>query len=568
MPRTLVSAFLYATVIACVVASDPVVGCCSAADGRLLLQQPASCALRDGPEEPECASPSATSPSLRREADETIMLQQPLFSVRMAGAGATESIPAASDVLADDRLQHKEEAGEQVPGIVDRDNITALLAFPTGDSAEGSALLMCLSSWLSGVKAFKELALTTLTSRRETVAALHLFGVDPETTQQDKVEVNTASGHTHVLLMAVAVPLVGLGVALFVTKVMPPLISDPASGTCAGGAHHSPSAAVTGICDRATAAISRNVSSLKPGSKAGSKSGLKAASSVPKPQSTARIAVPERVDEPQSDPVHSPEPSGQAVNRIPQIPKPPISILPELTVPDGHECILGIPSLAGAVPDERTLRHVTDRDGRPLLYVGLTRSPSGGEYVALAKMDKQEIAFCETGSAVRAEGCAGKIFGWDGEIHARLREADDEPRTATGSGRFALLGASNPAHFTYVVLSAAGPPWQLQVTGNIVERKVIVEDFSRRLLATTSQMQDDCYMLRLGPRTDVCAIVVALLAIQRLVASRGGPLTSLPAPAGPEHVTGGSSLRGIPPPHPPPPRPAPGKRIRPGEFEL
>merc|ERR1719329_897698 len=132
-------------------------------------------------------------------------------------------------------------------------------------------------------------------------------------------------------------------------------------------------------------------------------------------------------------------------------------LCPELTVPEGSECILAIPSLAAAAPGEVTLKNITDKTGEALLYVGITSAPKGGEYVLLAKKDQQELAFCELGATMRAEGWSGKIFRWDGEIYARLREE----RASEGMARNSIgpmAGMSTGTNSKSFLVIAAGEP--------------------------------------------------------------------------------------------------------------
>lgn len=188
----------------------------------------------------------------------------------------------------------------------------------------------------------------------------------------------------------------------------------------------------------------------------------------------------------------------------------PAGLCPELVVPEGSECILGLPSLAAAAQGEVTLKNITDKTGDPLLYVGLTGAPAGGEYVLLAKKDQQELAFCELGASLRAEGWSGKIFRWDGELYARLREV--------GTPGPPRAGPTN--HRTFVVLSAVGCPWELRVTGDFRAGVLSVEDGARKVVAMVSPGAGDFgagYKLRLGPHADSCTVIIALLAIERLL---------------------------------------------------
>lgn len=224
---------------------------------------------------------------------------------------------------------------------------------------------------------------------------------------------------------------------------------------------------------------------------------------------------------------HSPFPTNQRVSLPPNLGAPvghlhqpsglPGGLCPELMVPEGSECILGIPSLSNAPQGEVMLKNITDKTGEALLYVGLTAAPAGGEYVLLAKKDQQELAFCELGSSVESEGWNGKIFRWDGELYARIRE-----ESPLELGR--LSSGISGAHRTFAVLSAVGAPWQLRVTGDFKEQKLCVEDDSRCVVAMVSPGNELAFShagefckLRLGPQADSCTVIVALLAIERLL---------------------------------------------------
>merc|ERR1719223_2587747 len=146
-----------------------------------------------------------------------------------------------------------------------------------------------------------------------------------------------------------------------------------------------------------------------------------------------------------------------------------VGLCPDLTVPEGNECILGIPFLAGSILDDVVLKTIANKDGQPLLHAGLTRSPAGGEYIVLMGRDRRELAFCETGSAVRAEGWTGKIFRRDGKAHARFREAShgDQQKwiglfpphlPSTEERRFESPWSMIPGPLkTFVIISAAEP---------------------------------------------------------------------------------------------------------------
>lgn len=214
-----------------------------------------------------------------------------------------------------------------------------------------------------------------------------------------------------------------------------------------------------------------------------------------------------------------------------------------------NECILGIPSLAGAVPSDMMVKHITDKLGQPLLQTGLTSGSSGVEYVTLANMGQSKLAFCELGTQVRTEGWVGKIFRWDGELYAYLQEPVRDAKYQRGRS---TKSRSKP----HVIRSAMDPASELQITGDFREQRLTVEDTSRQVVAVVSPGDElafpqpvtfstrDFYRLGLGPHSDPCLVIVALMAIERLTSqqrelsgqlSRTHPLR-MPSPAGRELV--------------------------------
>lgn len=179
------------------------------------------------------------------------------------------------------------------------------------------------------------------------------------------------------------------------------------------------------------------------------------------------------------------------------------------------------------------MKNITDKFGQPLLFVGLTSAPAGGEFILLTKKDQQELAFCEltTGDA---DGWRGKIFRWDGELFARVRE-----ETASERGRDSITSAASsmydPAGPSFVVCSATGSPWELRVTGNIHDRRMTIENEAQEVVAMVSpgeelafqgpqgprtRVDGEFYKLRLAPHGDTCTIIVAFLAIERMLNER------------------------------------------------
>lgn len=344
-----------------------------------------------------------------------------------------------------------------------------------------------LSSWLPSSTALKAHAWNVLSPRRRSSTAVSLLALGSGTATGPAVN-SSGSFASLAVLSLVCVPLVLLAVALFVADTLPALLY----GSAASRTPMRP------------AARRASVPTLKPHQQA--------------PVLAQRRGSAASVDSASTD------------SAVPPAAASAGSLLPELFVPPGSECVLGIPSLATAAPGEVLLKHITNKSGQALLYAGLTSSPAGGEYVVLVKKDQQELAYCEMGGAVEAEGLAGKIFRSDGVLHARIREATGEE-----TRRFAARPQAPTAavqHRMFLVSSATGAPWELHVRGDFKERQLTVADASgRQILAMTSPVADlpsaaldgqrpphDHYKLRLGPNADSCMVIVALLAIERLTA--------------------------------------------------
>lgn len=215
----------------------------------------------------------------------------------------------------------------------------------------------------------------------------------------------------------------------------------------------------------------------------------------------------------------------------------PVGLCPELNVPPGNECILGIPSLACVVPGGTMLERITDGAGRPLLSVGLSNGPTDGDCIMLAKKGQSELGYCEVAGA--AEGWSAKIFRWNGELFAHLREAhaDDLRRLAASESSSQSNPSSNTVHHqkTFIIQSSHGPPWELRVKGNFKEWNLFVEDSLRQVKAmvypgpdpSSAESGSGSYRLRLGPRADSCTVILALLTIERILVRKGQLPTKL-----------------------------------------
>merc|ERR1719350_2468738 len=94
----------------------------------------------------------------------------------------------------------------------------------------------------------------------------------------------------------------------------------------------------------------------------------------------------------------------------------------------------------------------------------------------------------------------------------------------------------------FIVSSMTATPWQLHIQGDFEERKVCVLNEDSQIVAMALPADDasqgDSYKLRLGPLADSGLIIVAMLAIDRMLRDprrspvfRGAPHTS-ESPAG------------------------------------
>lgn len=381
-----------------------------------------------------------------------------------------------------------------------------------------SSLRARLTSWLPRANATKELARMSFNPRHRSAIALNLIGFGSKASLHGLGHLNHASDYVGpVVCIAVIVPLGVLATACFIAEASPRAFHDQSAGSPLHHSHSKPDLRARPPSPRLAAYSTRGSCgsvSARPtigGAPGGSNYGQAQVYQMSRGGSLMPSARPSYTTTP------------RAVGAA--------GLCPELAVPEGNECILGVPSLTGSASGEVMLQTITDKSGQRLLFVGVTTSPAGGEYVLLAKKDQQELAYCETGSAVRAEGWAGKIFRWDGELYARMREAtgEDDRRSTVG-----YPGASPQRiagrNKTYVILSAVGLPWELRITGDFKERMLTVEDGSRQVVAMVSPGKDlsfspaaggDFYRLRLGPRADSCTVIVALIAIERLLSQQG-----------------------------------------------
>lgn len=212
-------------------------------------------------------------------------------------------------------------------------------------------------------------------------------------------------------------------------------------------------------------------------------------------------------------------------------PQPMTSLCPEFAVPAFNEVLLGVPSLIDAVPGQVMLKSIVDKSGQPLLRVGLSSTPAGDECICLATNAQQELAYCETGSDVRAKGSIARIFRWSGEPFALIREVTYAGPRNSAIDR--MLPTTPGDRKTYVISSMAEPAWELLATGVVQERSLVVEDCQGQIVARLSPAASpeggfagDLYSLYLGPHADTCTVILALMAIDRMWGQHGA-LSSL-----------------------------------------
>lgn len=158
------------------------------------------------------------------------------------------------------------------------------------------------------------------------------------------------------------------------------------------------------------------------------------------------------------------------------------------------------------------LRNITDKMGASLLYVGLSASPSGGEYLLLAKGNQQDLAFCEIHAmSPSPDGFAGKIYQHDGELYAYICEDITE---SIGDKRRA-----------FVVVSAQGSRWEIRLEGNFHERRLSVMDSLRQPVAHVvpgDQLSGSQYSLCIDTKADYCCVILALVGIERFMSLQHG----------------------------------------------
>lgn len=178
---------------------------------------------------------------------------------------------------------------------------------------------------------------------------------------------------------------------------------------------------------------------------------------------------------------------------------------PELTVPEGSECVLKIP--IPPVPDTGSdqdggdsIFHIVDQEGNTCLCVRILsmalpgdglKPPSLGERIMLMSATKLRVlAHCER------HGSRFHVFGHDDELFAHLIK--DE------TGAYTMVGKSGPL---------------LLYSGQMAESSFEVSDTEGRMLASCEKSDDaNDIILRVGPLVDVGLIICGLLALDRMEA--------------------------------------------------
>jgi len=206
--------------------------------------------------------------------------------------------------------------------------------------------------------------------------------------------------------------------------------------------------------------------------------------------------------------------------------KPTTYLCSELVVPSGLDCEFALPNLQAAFVEElfqdtreclSLPQDILDRKGRPLLRLALTRIAGQSrnsffEYVLLAKPDASELASCEL--HVTCEGSNRQtqcsIFFTSGELFARVAETDRD--VGNTRERSFLITSANPKE-----------PWTMRVHGDVVNHTVTVAsvDTGRRVATLTNpetMSTGGHYLVRLASTTDAALLIIALVAIDRIVA--------------------------------------------------
>eukprot|EP00746_Dinoflagellata_sp_MGD_P008978 gnl/MRDRNA2_/MRDRNA2_118073_c0_seq1.p1 gnl/MRDRNA2_/MRDRNA2_118073_c0~~gnl/MRDRNA2_/MRDRNA2_118073_c0_seq1.p1 ORF type:complete len:464 (-),score=74.60 gnl/MRDRNA2_/MRDRNA2_118073_c0_seq1:23-1414(-) len=198
------------------------------------------------------------------------------------------------------------------------------------------------------------------------------------------------------------------------------------------------------------------------------------------------------------------EHSHAAVAKSGLLPKNSYVFCPELTVPEGSECVLKIP--IPPVPDTGSdqdggdsIFHIVDQEGKTCLCVRILslalpgdglKPPRLGERIVLMCPTTRVLAYCER------HGSSISVFGHDDELFARL--VKDE------TGDYSMVGRSGPL---------------LVYHGQMAEGSFRVSDTEGRVLASyeKSDASDDI-ILRVAQLVDVGLIICGLLALDRMEA--------------------------------------------------
>lgn len=221
----------------------------------------------------------------------------------------------------------------------------------------------------------------------------------------------------------------------------------------------------------------------------------------------------------------------------------------ELVVPEGIECALVLPSLVATLEGQVIMRDIFDQKRHPLLQVGITCTPSSlsqniySEYVLLSQRNGQELTFCELTIPKSGDGHAkGSIYRWNGNLYAQMVEE----LASSGYTRTPMP----PGHRSFVINTIAKrsqPQQQLRLEGDFNMRQVKATNLNGGITVATVTPADEAgfspeehYLLHLQPGADSGLVIVALLAIDRIIDAAGDgrmqQLSSLPVSGRPSFM--------------------------------
>lgn len=221
----------------------------------------------------------------------------------------------------------------------------------------------------------------------------------------------------------------------------------------------------------------------------------------------------------------------------------------ELLVPEGHECVLAVPSVLGLpLGAEPYMLQIVDKVGGPLISVALHRGvqqePATGspvEHMRLTSRGSADLALCTVKPRPRGGGMPQAMLFWpSGDLYGQLdevvRRGDSFESNATleseGSGLRAV--PTGERHFV-LAPGAAGPGapiqlWQLVVTLEIASNKMTVTNETTGLPPRTVAAMSSGNLfnfnhpgnleyneLRVASLTDTSVMILLCLAIHRML---------------------------------------------------